>query len=105
MSGQVQQSGADASVYRRVTCLEAFELLGAKVSKRGVAEADALVRTGEVRHKRYRVRRATNGQTTYRWGRLSGAEVIRHGDDSDDYIVVFLPDYSALSSSHSGDSK
>lgn len=79
---------------RRVNCLEAFKLLGAKISARGVAEADAMVRTGTVTHKRYKVRRrASDGHTVYRWGRLVGADVISYDDGKgEDFIIVFVPD-------------
>lgn len=94
--GVTKQSSSASEIKihrRRVDCIEGFRLLGAKISPRGVAEADVLVRVGEVRHKRYKARRrAGDGHTVYRWGRLVGAEVVQYGDDPTDFVVVFIPE-------------
>lgn len=78
---------------RRVDCIEGFRILGARISPRGAAQADALVKINGGPHvKRYSIRRRVgDGHTVYRWGRLVAAEVTESSDGGRP-IVVFIPE-------------
>lgn len=80
---------------QRVSVEDGLKILGCKFSPSGVVKADVLVRCGLANSKRYAIRRrAGDGHTLYRWGRLVSAEVTTFSDSPYRY-VVFIPERTA----------
>lgn len=89
----------------RVSPEDGLRAAGIQISKTGRAQGRASVRVGSVERKRYTVRRrAGDGRTVYRWGRLIAAEIttLKGGETRPDggvtsqhTLVTFIPDRAA----------